>query len=105
MGPLSAPLCPAYRVPLLGLSPGPSRDMQPTMKFVMDTSKYWFKPSISREQGKRKHCVSGDKSPRNQVWVLLSRPWFMVNERSREGGWPADLTTRGNRDCSRPGGS
>nr|XP_020745774.1 tensin-4 isoform X1 [Odocoileus virginianus texanus] len=24
--------------------------MQPTMKFVMDTSKYWFKPSISREQ-------------------------------------------------------
>ncbi|XP_075415446.1 tensin-4 [Tenrec ecaudatus] len=29
---------------------GSSRDMQPTMKFVMDTSKYWFKPSISREQ-------------------------------------------------------
>lgn len=24
--------------------------MQPTMKFVMDTSKYWFKPSITREQ-------------------------------------------------------
>ncbi|NXB80014.1 TENS4 protein, partial [Donacobius atricapilla] len=23
---------------------------QPTMKFVMDTSKYWFKPSISRDQ-------------------------------------------------------
>uniref|UniRef100_A0A673V1L2 Tensin 4 n=2 Tax=Suricata suricatta TaxID=37032 RepID=A0A673V1L2_SURSU len=29
---------------------GPPRDMQPTMKFVMDTSKYWFKPSITREQ-------------------------------------------------------
>ncbi|XP_006832654.1 PREDICTED: tensin-4 [Chrysochloris asiatica] len=29
---------------------GSSRDMQPTMKFVMDTSKYWFKPSITREQ-------------------------------------------------------
>ncbi|KAI4556361.1 hypothetical protein MJT46_014984 [Ovis ammon polii x Ovis aries] len=29
---------------------GPASDMQPTMKFVMDTSKYWFKPSISREQ-------------------------------------------------------
>ncbi|XP_035889768.1 tensin-4 [Phyllostomus discolor] len=29
---------------------GAARDMQPTMKFVMDTSKYWFKPSISREQ-------------------------------------------------------
>ncbi|XP_053424139.1 tensin-4 isoform X3 [Nycticebus coucang] len=29
---------------------GPTRDMQPTMKFVMDTSKYWFKPSITREQ-------------------------------------------------------
>nr|AJE28218.1 tensin 4 [Castor fiber] len=29
---------------------GPARDMQPNMKFVMDTSKYWFKPSITREQ-------------------------------------------------------
>nr|XP_004450159.2 tensin-4 isoform X2 [Dasypus novemcinctus] len=29
---------------------GTSRDMQPTMKFVMDTSKYWFKPNITREQ-------------------------------------------------------
>ncbi|XP_004608999.2 tensin-4 [Sorex araneus] len=29
---------------------GPTRDMQPTMKFVMDTSKFWFKPSITREQ-------------------------------------------------------
>ncbi|XP_002719404.2 tensin-4 isoform X1 [Oryctolagus cuniculus] len=29
---------------------GPTRDTQPTMKFVMDTSKYWFKPSITREQ-------------------------------------------------------
>uniref|UniRef100_A0A8C7EE30 Tensin 4 n=1 Tax=Nothoprocta perdicaria TaxID=30464 RepID=A0A8C7EE30_NOTPE len=29
---------------------GPPRDGQPTMKFVMDTSKYWFKPSITREQ-------------------------------------------------------
>ncbi|XP_006889482.1 PREDICTED: tensin-4 [Elephantulus edwardii] len=29
---------------------GSSKDMQPTMKFVMDTSKYWFKPSITREQ-------------------------------------------------------
>lgn len=47
--------CPAYRVPTLCLSAGPARDMQPTMKFVMDTSKYWFKPSITREQGKRKH--------------------------------------------------
>ncbi|XP_023573957.1 tensin-4 isoform X2 [Octodon degus] len=34
-----------------GVAPeGPSRDTQPTMKFVMDTSKYWFKPSITREQ-------------------------------------------------------
>ncbi|XP_007531103.1 tensin-4 isoform X2 [Erinaceus europaeus] len=29
---------------------GPTRDMQPTMRFVMDTSKYWFKPSITRDQ-------------------------------------------------------
>ncbi|NXX13251.1 TENS4 protein, partial [Podargus strigoides] len=28
----------------------PLRAGQPTMKFVMDTSKYWFKPSITREQ-------------------------------------------------------
>uniref|UniRef100_A0A674IUY2 Tensin 4 n=1 Tax=Terrapene triunguis TaxID=2587831 RepID=A0A674IUY2_9SAUR len=31
-------------------SAGPSRDGEPTMKFVMDTSKYWFKPSITRDQ-------------------------------------------------------
>ncbi|XP_049479421.1 tensin-4-like [Panthera uncia] len=50
--------CPATRshsqtlpdVPLTTSSEGPPRDMQPTMKFVMDTSKYWFKPSITREQ-------------------------------------------------------
>lgn len=41
------------------LSPGPPRDMQPTMKFVMDTSKYWFKPSITREQGKGGQCFGG----------------------------------------------
>ncbi|KAM6164125.1 tensin-4 isoform 2-T2 [Rhynchocyon petersi] len=29
---------------------GSSKDLQPTMKFVMDTSKYWFKPNITREQ-------------------------------------------------------
>lgn len=56
---LSAPLRPAYKIPLLCLSPGPTRDMQPTMKFVMDTSKYWFKPSITREQGKRRHSFRG----------------------------------------------
>ncbi|NXL52196.1 TENS4 protein, partial [Podilymbus podiceps] len=31
-------------------SDSPLRAGQPTMKFVMDTSKYWFKPSISRDQ-------------------------------------------------------
>ncbi|XP_074080073.1 tensin-4 isoform X2 [Macrotis lagotis] len=32
-------------------SEGPSRDTPPpTMKFVMDTSKHWFKPSITRDQ-------------------------------------------------------
>ncbi|NWR53027.1 TENS4 protein, partial [Regulus satrapa] len=29
---------------------GPLKAGQPTMKFVMDTSKYWFKPSISRDR-------------------------------------------------------
>ncbi|KAM9045957.1 tensin-4 isoform 3-T4 [Megaptera novaeangliae] len=50
--------CPATRshsqtlpdAPLTTSPEGPARDMQPTMKFVMDTSKYWFKPSITREQ-------------------------------------------------------
>ncbi|KAK2502365.1 hypothetical protein MC885_021293 [Smutsia gigantea] len=37
-------------VPLTTSPEGPTRDIQPTMKFVMDTSKYWFKPSITREQ-------------------------------------------------------
>ncbi|KAF7239112.1 Tensin-4 [Varanus komodoensis] len=27
-----------------------SKDTQPTMKFVMDTSKYWFKPTITRDE-------------------------------------------------------
>nr|XP_033773253.1 tensin-4 [Geotrypetes seraphini] len=31
-------------------SNNPGRDNQPTMKFVMDTSKYWFKPNITRDQ-------------------------------------------------------
>ncbi|XP_045382401.1 tensin-4 isoform X2 [Lemur catta] len=51
--------CPATRshnqtlpdAPTTTCPDGPTRDMQPTMKFVMDTSKYWFKPSITREQG------------------------------------------------------
>ncbi|NWS76611.1 TENS4 protein, partial [Crotophaga sulcirostris] len=34
------------------VSDSPLRAGQPTMKFVMDTSKYWFKPSITRDQGK-----------------------------------------------------
>ncbi|XP_058415359.1 tensin-4 [Diceros bicornis minor] len=50
--------CPATRshsqtlpdAPLTTSPDGPTKDMQPTMKFVMDTSKYWFKPSITREQ-------------------------------------------------------
>ncbi|NXS90125.1 TENS4 protein, partial [Erpornis zantholeuca] len=32
------------------LSDSAPRAGQPTMKFVMDTSKYWFKPSISRDR-------------------------------------------------------
>lgn len=51
-GHLSAPFCPTSKFFIL--SPGSTRDMQPTMKFVMDTSKFWFKPSITREQGNRK---------------------------------------------------
>ncbi|KFQ52895.1 Tensin-4 [Pelecanus crispus] len=41
----------ALSAPVLScVSDSPLRAGQPTMKFVMDTSKYWFKPSISRDQ-------------------------------------------------------
>uniref|UniRef100_A0A8C6ITB5 Uncharacterized protein n=1 Tax=Melopsittacus undulatus TaxID=13146 RepID=A0A8C6ITB5_MELUD len=43
-----APPASAKQVPAPTCSP--LRAGQPTMKFVMDTSKYWFKPSITREQ-------------------------------------------------------
>ncbi|KFP25323.1 Tensin-4, partial [Colius striatus] len=35
---------------LSSASDSASRSGQPTMKFVMDTSKHWFKPSITRDQ-------------------------------------------------------
>ncbi|NWR88550.1 TENS4 protein, partial [Furnarius figulus] len=41
----------ALSAPALTCVPdSPLRAGQPTMKFVMDTSKYWFKPSISRDR-------------------------------------------------------
>ncbi|XP_064329402.1 tensin-4 [Phalacrocorax carbo] len=41
----------ALSAPMLScISDSPLRAEQPTMKFVMDTSKYWFKPSITRDQ-------------------------------------------------------
>ncbi|NXA93749.1 TENS4 protein, partial [Melanocharis versteri] len=41
----------ALSAPTLSCLPdGPPKAGQPTMKFVMDTSKYWFKPSISRDR-------------------------------------------------------
>ena len=42
---------------------GPLRAGQPTMKFVMDTSKYWFKPSITRDQGKAASVSAGTTPP------------------------------------------
>ncbi|NWV02392.1 TENS4 protein, partial [Ptilonorhynchus violaceus] len=42
------------------VSDSPLRAGQPTMKFVMDTSKYWFKPSISRD---RAILLLRDKEP------------------------------------------
>ncbi|XP_010185104.1 PREDICTED: tensin-4, partial [Mesitornis unicolor] len=41
----------ALSAPALSCAPdGPLGTGQPTMKFVMDTSRYWFKPSISRDR-------------------------------------------------------
>lgn len=50
---------------------GPPRAGQPTMKFVMDTSKYWFKPSITRDQGKARSVSAGITPPQPcslRVW-------------------------------------
>lgn len=78
-GGLSATLYPASRAPLLCLSPGPAKDMQPTMKFVMDTSKYWFKPSITREQGKASTVLEGTSDPVTGLYCAVGRrgPWVM----------------------------
>lgn len=49
-----AGLCSSQRVgsPALLTSPaGPLWAGQPTLKFVMDTSKFWFKPTMSRDRG------------------------------------------------------
>ncbi|KAM9255077.1 tensin-4 [Cariama cristata] len=44
-------LNPTLSAPALScVSDSPLRAGQPTMKFVMDTSKYWFKPNITRDQ-------------------------------------------------------
>lgn len=42
------------------------------MKFVMDTSKYWFKPSITRDQGKARVSLLG--SPHLRPAGLLPVP-------------------------------
>lgn len=40
------------------------------MKFVMDTSKYWFKPSITRDQGKAVSVSAGlTPSQTRSLWV------------------------------------
>lgn len=80
--------------PLLCLSPGPAKDMQPTMKFVMDTSKYWFKPSITREQGKAKTV-----SQRTSDSIIMSGlvpcsrqtgPWVMGGKKQGGKQHPAE---------------
>lgn len=38
-------------------------------KFVKDTSKYWYKPHISRDDGKAKNITIG------YLWVLVLKLW------------------------------
>ncbi|XP_010990088.1 tensin-4 [Camelus dromedarius] len=103
----SSNACPATRshsqtLPdaLLSTSPeGPSRDMQPTMKFVMDTSKYWFKPSITREQAielLRKEepgtfIVRDSSSYRGSFGLALKVPEAPVPAQNRSGEDSSDL--------------
>ncbi|EPY78111.1 tensin-4 [Camelus ferus] len=103
----SSNACPATRshsqtLPdaLLSTSPeGPSRDMQPTMKFVMDTSKYWFKPSITREQAielLRKEepgtfIVRDSSSYRGSFGLALKVPEAPVSAQNRSGEDSSDL--------------
>uniref|UniRef100_A0A669QCW4 Tensin 4 n=1 Tax=Phasianus colchicus TaxID=9054 RepID=A0A669QCW4_PHACC len=47
---LSAPTLTCVPDTLLTSPAGPLRAEQPTLKFVMDTSKFWFKPTMSRDR-------------------------------------------------------
>lgn len=42
------------------------------MKFVMDTSKYWFKPTITRDQGTGSKHLCWD-NPSQTCWSLPPR--------------------------------
>ncbi|XP_030618063.1 tensin-4 isoform X3 [Delphinapterus leucas] len=99
--------CPATRshsqtlpdAPLTTSPEGPARDMQPTMKFVMDTSKYWFKPSITREQAielLRKEepgafIVRDSSSYRGSFGLALKVPEAPAPAQNRTGEDSSDL--------------
>lgn len=64
---------------------GYSKEAQTTMKFVMDTSKYWFKPSITRDQGNIRNSRQqytkwrkGKKAKRLRMWPDSDREINMI---------------------------
>uniref|UniRef100_A0A8D2Q533 Tensin 4 n=1 Tax=Varanus komodoensis TaxID=61221 RepID=A0A8D2Q533_VARKO len=72
-----------------------SKDTQPTMKFVMDTSKYWFKPTITRDEAVQ---LLTDKLPGTFIMrdstsyrgsfglAMKQHPPAMNNSRDSDGG-------------------
>lgn len=48
-----------------------SPETRAKVKFVQDTSKYWYKPEISREQGE---CWGALGSVRGHSWLLPTVP-------------------------------
>lgn len=81
------------------------------MKFVMDTSKYWFKPNITREQGKARTVsqrtsdsvimtglvpCSRQMGPSGMVGLKKKKSRWQTAAPGRVGDLPASLGNKQN---------
>ncbi|NWV58919.1 TENS4 protein, partial [Malurus elegans] len=80
-------------------SDSPLKAGQPTMKFVMDTSKYWFKPSISRDRAIQllrdkepgAFVVRDSTSYRGSFGLAMKVPGPPAGSQTGTGGLGSDL--------------